>query len=140
MQSKRRLNNASNRSQHNRERERNGIQLGYHSLWIIAFLLIMTGMVACQSTSTQTEQTPIMTSELPTEAPTVEQPEEATLDGNTILQESCSICHNTQRVKQVQNTKEDWEQTVTRMIEKGARLTEQEELVLLDYLAENYGP
>ena len=35
---------------------------------------------------------------------------------------------------------DEWEKTVTRMVGNGAQLTDAEKSVLVEYLAENYGP
>jgi hypothetical protein len=62
------------------------------------------------------------------------------IDGETLLQERCTECHGLDRVTSVEQTRAEWEETVTDMIERGARLNEEEKTVLVDYLAETYGP
>ena len=37
-------------------------------------------------------------------------------------------------------TAEEWGKTVTRMVSKGAKLTNEEQQVLVDYLAKTYAP
>jgi hypothetical protein len=64
----------------------------------------------------------------------------AVLDGATLVDERCSKCHTTDRVKSAHKTRDQWDQTVTRMIGHGAQLTDQEKAVLVDYLAKTYGP
>lgn len=49
----------------------------------------------------------------------------------------CSACHSAARAKTVQKTQAEWDQTVTRMISKGAQLTYAERAVLVGYLTEN---
>ena len=71
---------------------------------------------------------------------TVVKQENQLLDGAALLAERCSACHGTNRVKQTRKTSEAWEKTVSRMMSKGARLTEDEKTVLLDYLSKNYAP
>ena len=61
-------------------------------------------------------------------------------DGATLLQERCTVCHNTDRVTQARKTSAEWDTTVTRMVGKGAQLTDAEKLVLVDYLAATYAP
>jgi len=56
------------------------------------------------------------------------------------LQERCTACHDLNRVTQAQKTREKWEQTVTRMVGKGAQLNAGEQVTLIEYLAETYGP
>ena len=63
--------------------------------------------------------------------------EEAMVDGEAMLQESCTQCHNLERITSKQKTREEWTQTVDRMIQKGAQVADKE--AMLDYLAENYG-
>jgi hypothetical protein len=43
-------------------------------------------------------------------------------------------------VESAQKTEDEWDTTVTRMIRKGAFLTDEEIAVLLEFLAETYGP
>lgn len=62
------------------------------------------------------------------------------VDGETLLQERCTECHGLDRVTAAEKTGEEWEDTVTRMVNRGATLDEAEETVLVDYLAETYGP
>jgi cytochrome c5 len=66
--------------------------------------------------------------------------EAVSVDGETLLQERCTECHGLERTTSVQKTRAEWEDTVTRMVNRGAELTEAEKTVLVDYLAENYGP
>jgi mono/diheme cytochrome c family protein len=62
-----------------------------------------------------------------------------TQDGAALLQERCSVCHSTDRVTQAKKTKAEWDTTVTRMVGKGAQLSDAEKQILVDYLAANYG-
>jgi cytochrome c5 len=62
------------------------------------------------------------------------------IDGETLLQERCTECHGLERTTSKQKTQAEWEETVTRMVGKGAELSEDEKAVLVDYLAETYGP
>jgi hypothetical protein len=61
-------------------------------------------------------------------------------DGETLLQERCTVCHSLNRVEQAQKSSEEWQQNVTRMMNKGAKLSEHEKTVLVEYLTETYGP
>jgi hypothetical protein len=56
------------------------------------------------------------------------------------LQERCTVCHSLERVQQAQKTVEQWEQTVTRMMGKGAQLNDVEWATLFAYLVATYGP
>jgi hypothetical protein len=59
-------------------------------------------------------------------------------DGQTLLQERCSVCHSTERITGAHKTADQWTSTVERMISHGAQLTTQEQQTLVDYLAANY--
>jgi cytochrome c5 len=80
----------------------------------------------------------------PTEAvePTQEEPTAQPPSGNgaALSGERCTICHGVERTTQAQKTRDEWEQTVTRMVGHGAELTEDEQATLIEYLAATYGP
>jgi len=71
------------------------------------------------------------------EAPAVD---EVAVDGETLLQERCTECHGLDRTTSQEKTRAEWEATVSRMVNQGAELNEDEKTVLVDYLAETYGP
>jgi hypothetical protein len=56
-------------------------------------------------------------------------------DGATLVNTRCSTCHSAQRGQTTSKTRQQWEQTVTRMVGKGAKVNEREQVVLVDYLA-----
>lgn len=66
--------------------------------------------------------------------------EEVAADGETLLEERCTECHGLDRTTSQEKTRAEWEETVSRMIDRGAELDEAEKTVLVDYLAETYGP
>ncbi len=76
----------------------------------------------------------------PTKAPQGEEAASSEANGETLLEERCSTCHGLDRTEQAEKTQEEWEQTVTRMVNKGAELNTDEQAILVEYLAENYGP
>ena len=57
-----------------------------------------------------------------------------------LLEERCSGCHPTSLTESKQKTPKQWQATVSRMINRGARLTDEEKKVLVDYLSETYKP
>lgn len=61
-------------------------------------------------------------------------------DGANLLEERCSVCHPSSRPKSKQKTPEQWEATVTRMMGKGAQLSEEEKAALLDFLSKTFKP
>ncbi|MBS3784142.1 MAG: hypothetical protein KGY78_06840 [Anaerolineae bacterium] len=93
-------------------------------LGLVLLLVVVASVVAaCGGAAT----------ELPAEEPVA-------VDGETLLQERCTECHGLERTTSAQKTRAEWEETVTRMVNKGAELNDQEKGVLVDYLAETYGP
>ena len=74
----------------------------------------------------------------PTEIPQEEEPPAG--DGAALLEERCTVCHGLDRTTSKQKTREEWEKTVVRMVNKGAQLNEEEQAILIAYLAETYGP
>ena len=82
-------------------------------------------------------------SEEPTQVPPSEPASPAQLpaeDGEALLEARCSTCHSADRARQVTKTRDGWDQSVSRMIDKGAQLSEAEKTLLVDYLTETYGP
>ncbi len=61
-------------------------------------------------------------------------------EGANLLEERCSVCHPSSRPKSKQKTPEQWETTVNRMMGKGAKLSEEERAILLDFLSKTYKP
>jgi cytochrome c553 len=92
---------------------------------IVVSLIMVAVLVACNAGTPQPAQAPA--------AP-------AQMDGASLLEARCSKCHSADRPKQAQKTPDQWNQTVTRMMGKGAELTEAEKIVLVDYLAKTYKP
>lgn len=60
------------------------------------------------------------------------------LDGAALVQERCTVCHSTERIQNSSKTRDEWEDTVKRMIGKGANLTSDEKDIVINYLAETY--
>jgi hypothetical protein len=56
-------------------------------------------------------------------------------DGPTLLKERCSTCHSPERGQTTSKTREEWSQTLTRMVGKGAKVNGAEQAVLVEYLA-----
>ncbi|PKN16475.1 MAG: hypothetical protein CVU66_00775 [Deltaproteobacteria bacterium HGW-Deltaproteobacteria-23] len=64
----------------------------------------------------------------------------STLDPAALLEERCGECHSSDIPKKARKAKGDWDDTVSRMIAKGARLSPEEKKVLVRHLAEIYRP
>lgn len=60
------------------------------------------------------------------------------IDGETLLNERCNICHTLDRIEKTKKFRVDWERTVALMVNKGARLEIDEQAILIDYLAETF--
>jgi len=60
------------------------------------------------------------------------------LDGKTLMQERCSVCHSTERITSAHKTADQWKVTVERMISHGAHLNATEQQTLIGYLAQTY--
>ena len=65
---------------------------------------------------------------------------EMVADGKSLLEGPCTQCHNLERSTSKSKTRDEWLATVDRMIGKGAAINVEETEVLVDYLAEEYGP
>jgi hypothetical protein len=63
----------------------------------------------------------------------------SSVDGATLVQERCTKCHPLTRVVNSRYTAAQWKTIVDTMISKGAQVTPEEEPVIVDYLAANYG-
>jgi cytochrome c5 len=60
--------------------------------------------------------------------------------GKLILLNTCTLCHELDRVMRQGGTREEWEETLSAMLNEGAMLSEQDFPVLLAYLAKNFKP
>jgi mono/diheme cytochrome c family protein len=76
----------------------------------------------------------------PTPAPAVQDPDALPAGaGKDLVQRACVACHNVRRVTAARETKEEWNQTVDKMIEHGAILTDSEADTIVQYLSANFG-
>jgi cytochrome c5 len=105
---------------------------GLFMILIIASFLMMAAPERSYSISSQPDQEGSSTTK-----PAVETTDQG---GATLLESRCSVCHSADKPKQAKKTADQWEQTVSRMIGKGAKLTAVEKAALVDYLAKTYGP
>lgn len=62
------------------------------------------------------------------------------IDATALLEERCGGCHSTSIPKNARKSKRDWDETVSGMIAKGARLSAEEKKVLIKHLADIYRP
>jgi hypothetical protein len=71
----------------------------------------------------------------PSEQEPIDQP---TLDGQSLVEDRCTECHNLTRTTNAAKSAEEWQTTVERMVSKGANLSPAEQEVVIQYLAETY--
>jgi cytochrome c5 len=110
---------------------------------LIAALVIVAGiLIACGGPEATEPPAEVQPTALPTEVPQEEPPTEPSPagDGAALLEERCTVCHGLDRTTSARKTREEWEQTVVRMVSKGAELNEEEQEILIAYLTETYGP
>jgi len=91
---------------------------------IVSFVLMLCILLAACGASSKNTPTPF--------------PSGGNLDGQTLMQQRCSVCHSLDRVTSAHKTADEWKTTVDRMIRHGAHLSPQEEQTLVEYLAQNY--
>ena len=58
--------------------------------------------------------------------------------GKDILLNTCTVCHDLGRVRAHTVSREEWEETLSAMLNEGAMLSDQDFPVLLNYLARNF--
>ena len=92
-------------------------------VFLVSFILILLVLLAACSPGSSNE-TPAATSKL---------------DGATLVQERCSVCHPVSVVSTNSYTADQWKSLVDQMIQRGAQLTPDEETEVVNFLAANYG-
>lgn len=109
---------------------------------VVLILVASIALTACGGEAQPTAKPTDKPTDVPTqttgggETPVVTTP---LLDGETLLNERCTTCHNLNRVTSESKNAADWKVTVDRMVRKGAELTADEVEVLVKFLAEKYG-
>jgi cytochrome c5 len=127
-----------------------------NTIWgLVVAVVIVTGLLAaCAPAASQPEppkaQPTTSQAEPPKAQPTAPQAEppkaQPTVaaapagDGAALLNDRCTVCHNLDRVKSAKKTSEQWAQTVSRMVGKGAKLNADEQKAVVAYLAKTYAP
>jgi hypothetical protein len=56
-----------------------------------------------------------------------------------LVEERCVGCHSLSIVESSRKSPEEWEATVTRMVQLGTKLNDREAEAVIDYLSETYG-
>jgi len=62
------------------------------------------------------------------------------LDGNALVDERCTVCHDRGRIDSKDKDEAGWTATVDRMIGNGAQLNDDERQAVIDYLVETHSP
>lgn len=60
------------------------------------------------------------------------------IDAAALLEARCGTCHSTDIPKNARKSRRDWNETVDRMISKGAKLSPEEKRILVKHLARIY--
>jgi mono/diheme cytochrome c family protein len=58
--------------------------------------------------------------------------------GERLLEERCSVCHKADIPKNARKSRSEWERTVTKMMDRGAKLSPEEKKILVRYLSAVY--
>ena len=58
----------------------------------------------------------------------------------SLFLDACTACHTLERVRNQRLGKEEWRHLIAGMLSEGVPLTDEETTLLVDYLAENFGP
>lgn len=59
--------------------------------------------------------------------------------GREMVLTKCSVCHDTERILKLQQSRDEWVATLGNMKFVGAKFTPEEEKAIVDYLAEHFG-
>ncbi|KAF0111793.1 MAG: hypothetical protein FD147_595 [Chloroflexi bacterium] len=92
---------------------------------VLVFIVLMSGCTQAIKTNTPTGIAPTS-------------PPSSVMDGKTLLETRCTVCHTLDRVSAKKTDFAGWEKTVKRMISNGAELTSEEQTILIQYLADTY--
>ena len=58
--------------------------------------------------------------------------------GKRVLLNTCTICHDLGRIKLARRSPEEWEETLSTMLNEGAQLSDEEFVAVLGYLSKNF--
>jgi LSD1 subclass zinc finger protein len=68
------------------------------------------------------------------DTPRVANQETSLQDGASLLNSRCARCHTVELIKQSKQTRAEWENTLAKMQKMGVTLSDDEKIVLVDYL------
>ena len=108
-------------------------------LAILALALALVVGAGCSSDTSSDESTDTETeSDAATEDEATEDAgaaDEGMSDGEALVQERCTVCHDLTRVEEADYDRAGWEASVDRMIQNGANLTPEERDAIVDFLS-----
>jgi cytochrome c5 len=120
---------------------------------LVVVLIVAAGVLAaCAPATPQAPEPPKAQPTAPPAAPQATEPPKAQPTtpptvaaapaggGAELLNARCTVCHNLDRVKSAKKTREQWTQTVSRMVGNGAKLNADEQAAVIEYLAKTYAP
>jgi hypothetical protein len=58
----------------------------------------------------------------------------------SLFLDACTACHTLERVREQRLNRDEWRHLIAGMLSEGVPLTDDETTLLVDYLAENFGP
>jgi cytochrome c5 len=100
-----------------------------YALMVVVLALTLL-VVACSSGSSSNTTAPSSNTTVPSTTSS---------DGEKLFQEHCTACHSLSRATNQRLSAADWKTVVDSMVARGAKLTADEETLVVDYLAANYG-
>jgi hypothetical protein len=59
--------------------------------------------------------------------------------GANLVQSKCTLCHDLGNITSIRQSREEWDDTIKVMIRRGAPVSPEEEIIILDYLTKHYG-
>jgi len=92
---------------------------------------------AAPPVATASPSAPAMTAQAQPAKPVVELPEG---DGKPIATEYCQDCHRLTNLTHAHKSLDDWQDTVQTMMDRGARIPQDQVDTLVKYLVKNFGP
>jgi len=97
--------------------------------WVVTLILILLAILVVSCSSAGTTAAPASVSS---------GSETTAINGKTLLETRCTACHSLDQVVNQTGTADEWKSVVDSMIQRGAKLSNDEATVLVKYLAENF--
>ncbi|MBN1535834.1 MAG: hypothetical protein JW908_03800 [Anaerolineales bacterium] len=97
-------------------------------LFLLAVLMCLWLIGATQCSPTPVVTEPITTAEI----------SPLPLDGKSLVETQCISCHDMDRIESQNMDADAWKVTVARMVKKGAELSSEDQMAVVEYLAKTY--